>query len=227
MVPPPASITFDVDDTLYLERDYARSGFRAAGAWAERALGLGLLAERAWAAFEAGVRGRVFDVALRDCGCTPTPALVQQLVEVYRAHVPDIALLPDAHALLPRLHPRAALACVTDGPLRSQQAKAQALQLARWLSPLVLTAQWGPGFEKPHPRAFALVEEAHGVRAESCVYVADNPAKDFVAPHARGWRTVRLRRAGGLHAARASGADVDHELPDLEGLPGLLGLQLG
>src|SRR5207302_9076607 len=29
-------VVFDIDDTLYLERDYVRSGFRAVGTWAEQ-----------------------------------------------------------------------------------------------------------------------------------------------------------------------------------------------
>ena len=41
-------VIFDLDDTLYAERDYALSGFRAAGRWARDALGVvGLEAEMA------------------------------------------------------------------------------------------------------------------------------------------------------------------------------------
>jgi putative hydrolase of the HAD superfamily len=47
------------------------------------------------------------------------------------------------------------------------------------------------------------------------VYVADNPAKDFVAPRALGWATVRVRRAGSLHQRVESGPDVDREVTDL------------
>ena len=42
----PVCVVFDVDDTLYLERDYVRSGFRAVGVWASRWLGLSGFAER-------------------------------------------------------------------------------------------------------------------------------------------------------------------------------------
>ena len=37
------AVVFDIDDTLYLERDYVRSGFTAAGAWARTELGLSLI----------------------------------------------------------------------------------------------------------------------------------------------------------------------------------------
>jgi putative hydrolase of the HAD superfamily len=43
--PTPMLIVFDLDDTLYLERDFARSGFEAAGAWLYRQAGVPGLAE--------------------------------------------------------------------------------------------------------------------------------------------------------------------------------------
>ena len=64
----------------------------------------------------------------------------------------------------------------------------------------------------------------HHSDAAECVYVADNPTKDFAAPRALGWHTVRIRRPGGLHAGLAhSPHEVDHEitsLTELRHLPG-------
>ncbi len=57
--------------------------------------------------------------------------------------------------------------------------------------------------------------------------MADNPAKDFVAPHRLGWRTVRVRRAGGLHAEEPSGADVDVEIAGLGELDTALAWDVG
>jgi putative hydrolase of the HAD superfamily len=39
------------------------------------------------------------------------------------------------------------------------------------------------------------------------VYVADNPNKDFEAPAALGWLTVRIRHPEGLHATTESKPD--------------------
>ena len=57
--------------------------------------------------------------------------------------------------------------------------------------------------------------------------MADNPEKDFRAPRLLGWMTVRVRRGGSLHEATATPDYVDAELPDLTGLPALLGLANG
>jgi putative hydrolase of the HAD superfamily len=205
-------VVFDMDDTLYLERDYVRSGFAAVGAWARRELGVHDLADRAWAAFEAGVRGRIFDEALAACGVRANGSLVPRLVDVYRSHAPTIELLHDVRAWLAAPPAGVAFAVVTDGPLTSQRAKAAALGVATWAHPIVFTEALGPGRGKPHPAAFERVEAATALAGTACAYVADNPAKDFAGPRGRGWRTVRVRRTGGLHAAVASGDDVDAEI---------------
>jgi putative hydrolase of the HAD superfamily len=211
-------VVLDIDDTLYLERDYVRSGFAAVGVWARDELGVDGLGDRAWAAFEAGTRHTIFDEALAAAGVEATDDLVSRLVQVYRSHAPTIEMLTDARAWLDSLAPHVALAVVTDGPLASQQAKAEALLLSRWADLIVFTETLGPGRGKPHPAAFEQLEREVGLHGDRCAYVADNPAKDFVAPHRLGWRTVRVRRPESLHADVPSGADVDAEITGLDGL---------
>ena len=107
----------------------------------------------------------------------------------------------------------------------SQRAKAEALGLDRWIETMVFTAELGPEFGKPHPRAFELVQERTGVPGSRCIYVADNPAKDFDAPHALGWRTVRIRRPAALHSEVESNERVDLEVTDLGDVAELTGIR--
>jgi len=109
-------------------------------------------------------------------------------------------------------------AAVTDGPAKSQARKVSALGLDQWLSPVVLTSELGPRAGKPSTEAFKLIEVRHSLSGAECVYVGDNPAKDFKGPKNLGWRTVRIRRPGGLHLAIPSGRDVDAEIEDLHQL---------
>ena len=221
---PPRTLVLDVDDTLYLERDYVRSGFDAVGDWAATALGEDGVATAAWEHFVGGRRGDVFDRVLRERDVDPTPETIAAMVACYRDHAPRIELLPDAADLVARLSGAVAFAVVTDGPISSQRAKVDALGLARWADPIVLTGDLGADYGKPHPKAFELVEARVGTRGRDNVYVADNPHKDFVAPRSLGWRTVRVRRDGSLHADVASGDDVDLEVADLSDLARHLGL---
>ncbi len=192
-------IAFDLDDTLYLERDYVRSGFRAV---AEDAVaGTSVPADEAskflWDGFLAGVRGSSFNDLLARYPEVAAQRSVPDLVRVYREHPPTIDFLPGAEALLQEIQGLGVpLAVITDGPLASQAAKAEALGVARYADPVVLTDAWGQDFWKPHVRAFEHVAERFALPHDRLVYVGDNPLKDFHAPTALGWRSARLRLAG-------------------------------
>lgn len=207
-------VVLDLDDTLYLERDYVQSGFAAVAAHLASEWGVDAAAVRdhLWQRFTEGERGNHFDdLVSRD------PALrdrvhVPDLVEVYRSHVPDIRLIPGIEGLVGAL--RAAglrTGVISDGALASQQAKVDALGIDRLVEgPVVLTDVWGREGWKPHPRAFLHVQESWALPPEDLVYVGDNPHKDFDAPRDLGWACLRLRLPGQLHMAVA-----DRVVPDL------------
>ena len=217
-------VAFDLDDTLFPERDYVRSGLAAAGAWVWRAYGRADFADTTWALFQGGVRGRLFDAALERLGVPADPSTIAALVDVYRHHRPAIALFPDADRVVRALAGRVRLAIVSDGPLASQKRKVKVLRLEERFDPIVLTDRWGRAFWKPHERAFREVERVTRCGGPACAYVGDNPRKDFVAPRAMGWRTIRVRRPGGEHAAVDDGTRADVECTDMEEAVRLLGL---
>jgi putative hydrolase of the HAD superfamily len=199
-------VVFDIDDTLYLERDYVKSGFAAVDEFVRTRFGSSGFGDAAWAAFERGVRGTTFNEALAECGVTANADDLAALVAAYRDHAPRISLLPDAAACLGSLEGRAALG------------------LARWCEPILLTAALGTDRGKPHPFAFEEVERLTGFRGEACLYVADNPAKDFAGPRSLGWRTIRVRRPLGLHFSVDGPVCWDLEMADLGSLADLLNL---
>ncbi|QYM77508.1 HAD family hydrolase [Horticoccus luteus] len=213
-----------MDDTLFAERDYVLSGFRAAGAWLVRERGVAGFAEEAQRLFEAGRRGRIFNEALATLTESKTDSWVAELIAVYREHQPQLRLLPEAESFLIWARPRFRLALVSDGFLAVQQRKAHALGLAQWMDHLVFTDQWGRESWKPAQRGFEEVVRLNPGDAEGYVYVADNPRKDFIAPRALGWKTVRVRRSGGEHAAYEPTADeaADQEIDSLDALGALL-----
>jgi len=198
-------VVFDLDDTLYLERDYVVSGFRAVHRFVAMKYHRPDFFPIAWRLFLNGVRGHIFDQALAAMGLRADARLISTLVEVYRNHDPEIKLAADAYSCLDRLRGRCQTALITDGALEMQQKKFQALGLPEWIAIQVFTGSWGKEYSKPHPRAFETVLEKAGVGSRECVYVADNPLKDFVAPRRMGWSTVRIRRPWGLYSAIAAG----------------------
>jgi putative hydrolase of the HAD superfamily len=189
-------VIFDLDDTLYPERQWALGGFAAAGDYAERTWGVAGLADRLVSLLDAGHLGAAFALALRDTKPDHTDADVKAIMTAFGAHRPDLALFEDAARALDRFS-TLSLGLITDGHDRTQAKKIEALGIAPRFASIVLTGSLGPdrAFHKPHPRAFELTEaKLRGTPADRFIYVGDNPAKDFVAPNALGWRTVLIDR---------------------------------
>jgi len=198
------ALVFDLDDTLFAEREFVLSGFAAADQWlqAERQVtGFSAVAERL---FGEGVRGHIFDEALRQMGVRNEGELISQMVAVYRAHRPArLTLLPDAQWALTALSRRYKLGLITDGYGQTQRNKIAGLGLDSCFSLIVITDDLGREHWKPSPLAYRRVMQTLGMAGEECVYVGDNPTKDFVAANRLGWLTVQVRRPGSEHAGVA------------------------
>ena len=193
------AVIFDLDDTLYPEAAYVASGFRAVDDALARHHALEGFAACATAVAAEGYPGHVFDEALRRIG--GAPSLAGWCVATYRAHLPDIVLFPEAAEALATLRPKAALGVLTDGWLVAQRQKIAALDLAAQVDAVVYTDTFGRAHWKPAPTGYEAVAGALGVPHRACIYVADNPAKDFITAKALGWHTLHVARPGQTHAA--------------------------
>lgn len=186
-------VLFDVDQTLYPEADFVRSGFRAVAAHlVERCGGsAAALTEEMESILWSEGRGRVFDLlyARHGWGARVAP---ETLLHFYRTHVPKLRLHADAAELL--LHLRMPLGLVTDGHPTAQHRKIAALALEKRFVAIVCTGDLGPHAAKPAATGFRVCLERLGVKPEDAAYVGDDAAKDFAAPRALGMRTVRVVR---------------------------------
>ena len=189
-------IVFDLDDTIYPEREYVRSGFEQVASMLERTCGVRReeLSEFLERLFANGVRGDTFDRLLEAYPRVARWFSVAEVVEAYRTHEPRISAFPGILKLLRDLRAAGArLALLSDGPPASQRAKFECLQLHTTFDKAVFTGSLTRRFPKPGTDGFlAAVQDWH-VPPERLTYVGDNPQKDFAAPNQLGWRTVRLR----------------------------------
>jgi putative hydrolase of the HAD superfamily len=209
------TIVFDLDDTLYPEREFVLGGFAAVGAWLRESHGIEGFEDEARRLFAAGRRGRIFDEALERLRAAEPGMLVPQMVRVYREHQPRLRLFPDAEDTLAWAQIFGLrLAIVTDGFAAVQRNKIIALGLGARIPCCVITDELGgKTFWKPHQEAFLRVMAELPGPPSGFVYVADNPRKDFIAPRQLGWKTLRVRRPEGEHthyeATDAERADED------------------
>lgn len=216
-------LIFDLDDTLFSEREYAFSGFAAVAREFEPILGdvESSLAQMT-ALYDSVHRGRVFDRLLseltpkysegaeegrpqkpdaagREASSGDVGEVVRAMIACYRSHRPMIALHPDVERSLSAMRGRYKLGLISDGPAVMQRAKVETLGLASRFDVIVLTDEWGDHFAKPARAPFEHVATALVLPGHALAYVADNPAKDFVAPNAMGWTSIRIRREDGVY----------------------------
>jgi len=224
------AVIFDLDDTLYPEREYAWSGFRAVALAHQEHL------EEPDAAvadmqrlFDSAHRARIFDALLRERFGEADPTLLAAMVRTFREHAPVITPYPDVDPALTRMRSRYRLGLITDGRAKGQWAKIDALNFRPRFDCIIVTADLkaegdATTWSKPHPRAFEEAARQLDVHHASCVYVADNVTKDFVAPNALGWTTVRIVREGGVYcdAVCAAGGEAHHSIKTLDDLDALL-----
>ena len=221
-------LVFDLDDTLYPERQFALSGFAAAGRWAEAQLGVGGLAEDMGRLLDEGHLGELFRIALAGRLPLHTPEQLAGLIDAYRDHDPELSLFDDAAWALAHFA-QAKLALITDGTHHVQARKVAALGIAARFREIVYThALGGRQYSKPHPRGYEMVEAALGGRGDRLVYIGDNPSKDFIVPNERGWISIMVERPEfrriHAHAKVAPGGAPQHTVASLTELPALLGV---
>lgn len=197
------AVVFDLDDTLYPERQYVLSGYRAAGDWLRRSLGTEEHYEDwLWSRFLSGESRDAFNAISVRYGLDLNEEQIQQIVTVFRHHKPMIEPYPGIDELLIRLGEHAKLGLLSDGYLPAQQHKLDALGLGDRFDAVLFTESLGRDAWKPSPAGFEKLTGEFGVEPRRCAYVGDNPAKDFVAPNALGWRTIHYIRPGQIHGEK-------------------------
>lgn len=193
-------VVFDLDDTLYKEVDYVRSGLMAvAHHFGDDSLLALMLKARSKGmnAFEAVKEQR-------------SDAEIDKMIEIYRNHKPQISLPRDTTLTLDYLHSKYTLALVTDGRSVGQRNKIEALALERYFAPedIIISEEFGS--DKHSAANFKTIEKNHP-GAESYFYIGDNPEKDFYQPNLLGWHTIMLEDVNHVNIHRQDNApSIDH-----------------
>jgi len=221
------TVVFDLDDTLYDEIEYCKTGFTAVTEFLAELPEMPsarCIFSALWDQFMAGNRKNTFNAALDELEISYDDKLIDELVKVYRNHNPTIKLPRDSRDVLDELRAKYMLALITDGFLPAQQLKVKSLGIEEYFKCIVYTEQLGREFWKPSPAGFEKIIQALNTKPENTVYIADNEKKDFIAPNKLGFFTVQLIRPARLHTKVASEPDghAQHVINEIAQLPALI-----
>lgn len=189
-------VIFDLDDTLFSEKEYVKSGFEELACHNSNIVDM---ARKLWDAFESGEKA--IDFVLKSEG-TYSDETAAKCIELYRNHFPKIHMYPQARKLLDKLKSSGvSLGLITDGRPEGQRAKISSLNLERYFKKIIITDDLGGiAFRKPSPISFEIMQAYFGVPYSQMVYVGDNPNKDFIAPQKLGMDYVFFKNPDGLYS---------------------------
>jgi len=184
---PGSLIILDLDDTLYSERDFQRSGFRTMLETLDvpHTVVLDDLLELSLQGID------VFDELNFD------EHMRSLALSLYRQHIPEISLYPDAALFIDQaISAGCLLAIATEGRSISQRNKLTALGLDKKISHTLISEE--VGHLKVEKEFFAEILSI--AKNQPCLMIGDNPVKDFFIPNSLGWDTyLLLDRGNNVH----------------------------
>lgn len=196
---PIKGVVFDLDDTLYSEKQYVRSGYKKIGEFLDK----DDAAEKLWKYFKAGKPA--IDAYLEEIGATDKK---DECLTVYRNQIPEITLYDSAKKLISNLKTNGIkVGIITDGRPEGQRNKLKALGLYELVDDVIITDELGGiQFRKPNDISFRIIQNRWRVPFEQIIYVGDNPNKDFQSPKQLGMRWKYFKNADGLYSVDDSEA---------------------
>jgi putative hydrolase of the HAD superfamily len=198
------AIVFDLDDTLYEEKDYVRSGFKALDHWMKATFQLNRFYETAVELFDLGEQKMIFNKTLEKLHIPYEDAMIKDMVDYYRSHEPDIHLLEDAEWTLDHLKETVKIGLISDGYYVAQERKVHALKLREKCDSVILTDRWGRECWKPSDVPYEEASRELKTPHDQCVYIGDNVTKDFITAKRLGWTTIQIVRKEGVYGGIAA-----------------------
>lgn len=206
-VQPIKGVVFDLDDTLYSEKQYIRSGFRAVAEQlcdkdAEEVL---------WDYFLKGKSA--IDELIK---VKKIPERRVECLETYRNHIPIIGLYDGVKELILRFQQMGIkVGLITDGRINGQKNKISSLGLTDLLEDIIITDELGGvQFRKPNDITFRIMQCRWGIPFEQMVYVGDNLQKDFQAPKQLGMKSIYFRNMDGLYQDNSENSALSYGIVD-------------
>lgn len=219
-------IVFDLDDTLYDEKTFAVSGFKAVSRFLSKEYKLSYSKCLRFMIANENKRGEIFDKLLNDNKIF-SKKLLHHCVKVYRYHNPKIKLYPDAENCLKRFRDHS-IYIVTDGHKNVQLNKLKSLKLLN--HPLIKhcyrTNAYGKLMAKPNRYCFDLIKKRENVFEKDIIYIGDNPYKDFIIKK-HGFKTIRIKKGHFKNIKLDASREADLEIKTLSQLNEKIILKLG
>jgi putative hydrolase of the HAD superfamily len=217
-------LIFDLDDTLYPEIEFVKSGFFAVAKELNNLYSFPIMKTYNFMlkVLKDKGRGFVFNDLLEFYGKF-SKQNVNHCLKVYRHHKPNISLNPNVYSLLSYFSNNKYI--VTDGHKIVQKNKVDALEISSYFKHIFITHRYGKENSKPSIYCFDLIRKRENCNWSEMCYIGDNPNKDFVNLKPLGVHTIRIKTEiyDSINIARHLEADyIISSLDEIKGFNFLL-----
>ena len=193
------ALIFDLDDTLYYEKEYVLGAFKEVAYYLGNKYGINeeKLYFRMKQILETLGRGKIFNII---CEENKLNEDIKALVDIYRKSRPKLELYEDSKEFLIWARENGyKLGIITDGCSKVQWNKIEALNMKSVVDKIIVTDDLGKEFWKPHKKSYFDMMCYFNINKNECIYIGDNPNKDFIGARELGIKTVRIIREKGDH----------------------------
>lgn len=192
-------LIFDLDDTLYYEKTYVLEAFKNVCKYlsSKYKKDYDEVYKRCAEILDEHGRGKIFNILCHEYGVEEN---IKDLVEIYRSTKPNLELYEESKEILNLAKENnIKLGIITDGCSKVQWNKIKALNLEEIVDKIIVTDDYGKGYGKPHEKSYKEIIDYFNLAPNECVYIGDNPNKDFIGAKMLGMKTIRIIHKNGDH----------------------------
>jgi FMN phosphatase YigB (HAD superfamily) len=191
---------FDLDDTLYNEKEYVYSGFEVVCNTFPLFRDSFEFLKRSFISND-----KPFDELFKEKKLNDIE-LFNEVLNTYQKHIPCIKLKKNIEEMLILLKKRGfKLGLITDGRVIGQNNKVKSLKLNNFFEEIIITDELAGNngkpeyFRKPNTISFEIMKNRFNVEFSDIVYIGDNYEKDSVAPLLLGMDFIHFKNKEGLY----------------------------
>jgi putative hydrolase of the HAD superfamily len=187
---------FDLDDTLYRERDFLKSAYYD-------------ICKEVLPEYAMNLYNEI--IGIHDSGGNAFKFLVEKypakkislekLLYLYRNHHPNISLREGVLEMIQGIkRGQSKFGIITDGRIVTQRNKLEALGLSQLIDKLLISEEFGAS--KPDSALYESFMESENLK--QFYYIGDNIHKDFITPKRLGWFCIGILDAENVHGQKLS-----------------------
>ena len=214
-------IVFDLDDTLYPQIEYTRQCLHSTVNYISDISGENkdVIKSKLDEILEKnGIEYKfIFHDLFKEINFDGMPQ-IREILELFWACKPQINLFDGVLDILTQLKTKYRLAILTDGHVHIQEQKIDTLGIKDFFETVLITDFLGAQYRKPSPAGYKKLLEDMKIKPHDCIYVGNDPRKDFLACKELGIKTVRIRQGDYKDLTLDENHEADVEIDDIADL---------